>query len=65
MRKLQKQYPGARVRLRETGRYIHAEVAGVDPDRAQDLEALWPGEPERSWRLAQLSFVPPDEKPTA
>jgi divalent metal cation (Fe/Co/Zn/Cd) transporter len=65
VRKLQKQYHGARVRLRETGRYIHAEVAGVDPDRVQDLEALWPGDPERSWRFAQLSFVPPDEKPAA
>jgi cobalt-zinc-cadmium efflux system protein len=59
--KLQKQYPGAKVRLRETGRYIHAEVCGVEPDKRQDLEALWPGEAERSWRLAQLSFVPPDQ----
>ncbi|MBV8687115.1 MAG: cation transporter [Alphaproteobacteria bacterium] len=59
--KLQKQYPDAEIRLRETGRYIHAEVCGVEPDRRQDLEALWPGEPERSWRLAQLSFVPPDQ----
>jgi cobalt-zinc-cadmium efflux system protein len=58
--KLQEQYRGADVRLRETGRYIHAEVCGVDPDRRQDLEALWPGDPERAWRLAQLSFVPPD-----
>jgi divalent metal cation (Fe/Co/Zn/Cd) transporter len=61
LKKLQGQYPGADIRLRETGRYIHAEVCGVDPDRRQDLEALWPGEPERSWRLAQLSFVPPDQ----
>jgi cobalt-zinc-cadmium efflux system protein len=62
MAKLQRQYPDARIRLRETGRYIHAEVAGVEPDRRQDLNALWPGAPERSWRLAQLSFVPPDEE---
>jgi cobalt-zinc-cadmium efflux system protein len=61
LKKLQAQYPGADIRLRETGRYIHAEVCGVDPDRRQDLEALWPGAPERSWRLAQLSFVPPDQ----
>jgi cobalt-zinc-cadmium efflux system protein len=59
--KLQAQYSGADIRLRETGRYIHAEVCGVDPDVRQDLKALWPGEPERSWRLAQLSFVPPDQ----
>ncbi|MEA3008870.1 MAG: cobalt-zinc-cadmium efflux system protein [Sphingomonadales bacterium] len=58
--KLQAQYAGAEIRLRETGRYIRAEVRGVDPDIRQDLEALWPGEPERRWRLAQLAFVPPD-----
>ncbi len=55
------QDPGATFRLRETGRYIHAEVCGIDPDVRQNLQALWPGGPERSWRLAQLSFVPPDE----
>ena len=59
--KLERQYVGAEIRLRETGRYIHAEVCGVRPDAAQDLRALWPGAPERSWRLAELSFVPPDE----
>ncbi|CAA9533071.1 MAG: predicted Co/Zn/Cd cation transporter [uncultured Sphingomonadaceae bacterium] len=58
--KLEGQYPNARIRLRKTGRYIRAEVCGVEPDQEQDLEALWPGDPERSWRLAQLSFVPPD-----
>jgi cobalt-zinc-cadmium efflux system protein len=63
LRKLRKQYPDADVRLRETGRYIHAEVCGVRPDEAQDLKALWPGLKGRSWRLAQLSFVPPDNAP--
>jgi cobalt-zinc-cadmium efflux system protein len=60
--KLQKQYPGAAIRLREMGRYIHAEVRGVKPDVEQDLAALWPGDPARAWRLAQLSFVPPEKK---
>ena len=60
--KLEARYPGAGIRLRETGRYIHAEVRGVDPDPRQDLKALWPGDPERSWRLAQLAFVPPGEE---
>jgi cobalt-zinc-cadmium efflux system protein len=60
--KLQAQYAGATIRLRERGRYIHAEACGVDPDIRQNLKALWPGEPERSWRLAQLAFVPPDEE---
>jgi cobalt-zinc-cadmium efflux system protein len=61
--KLRRLYPEADIRLRETGRYIHAEVCGIEPDRAQDLEALWPGKPERSWRLAQLAFVPPNNAP--
>jgi cobalt-zinc-cadmium efflux system protein len=63
--KLKKQYPKAQIRLRETGRYIHAEVRGVEPDRRQDLRALWPGAPERAWRLAQLSFVPPENEVAA
>lgn len=60
--KLQAQYPGADIRLRETGRYIRAEVGGIDPDVRQNLRALWPGTPERGWRLAQLAFVPPNEE---
>lgn len=56
---LEARYPGGRVRLRETGRYIHAQVSDVVPDRRVDLDEIWPGEPDRSWRLVQLSFVPP------
>ena len=63
IRRLEKQFPGGEVRLRETGRYIHAEICGVVPDRPQDLEALWPGAAGRRWRLAQLSFVPPSDAP--
>lgn len=55
---LEQRFPGARVRTRETGRYIHAQVGGVEPEADVDLAAIWPGKPERSWRLAQLSFVP-------
>jgi divalent metal cation (Fe/Co/Zn/Cd) transporter len=58
--KLEAQFEGADIRLREIGRYIHAEVRNVTPDHRQDLPALWPGDPRRCWRLAQLSFVPPD-----
>ncbi|HEX8062141.1 MAG TPA: hypothetical protein VF535_02900 [Allosphingosinicella sp.] len=59
--KLQAQFAGADIRLRETRRYIHAEVCGVEPDARQNLKALWPGESGRSWRLAQLAFIPPDQ----
>jgi cation diffusion facilitator family transporter len=58
-RALRKRY-GGDVRLRETGRFIHAEVTGTKPDSEIDLEEQWPGE-DRAWRLAQLSFVPPEK----
>lgn len=52
-------YPGSEVRLRDSGRFILAQVCGVAPPGPVDLDALWPGRPERSWRFAQLSFAPP------
>lgn len=52
-------FPGAAVRLRETGRVIRAQVAAQPPAELLDLAAIWPGEPDRAWRFAQLSFVPP------
>ena len=55
-------YPGADVRLRDSGRYILAQVGGVEPPDRVDLDALWPGRPERGWRFAQLSFAPPEAK---
>ncbi|HEV2867006.1 MAG TPA: cobalt transporter, partial [Allosphingosinicella sp.] len=59
---LKTRYPDAEIRLRETGRYIHAEVCGVEPERVQDLASLWPGDEARSWRLAQIGFVPPEKE---
>ncbi|MDP8914539.1 MAG: cation diffusion facilitator family transporter [Pseudomonadota bacterium] len=55
---LERLFPGSEVRLRETGRVIRAQVVGRPPDLPIDLETIWPGAPDRSWRLAQLSFVP-------
>jgi cation diffusion facilitator family transporter len=57
---LARRFPGGSVRLRETGRVIHAEVASVAPKTVPPLEELWPGEADRAWRFAQLSFVPGD-----
>ncbi|HLL59565.1 MAG TPA: cation diffusion facilitator family transporter [Allosphingosinicella sp.] len=56
---LERLFPGAEVRLRETGRVIRAQVTARPPDLPVDLQALWPGDPDRSWRLAQLSFAAP------
>jgi divalent metal cation (Fe/Co/Zn/Cd) transporter len=56
---LERLFPGTKVRLRETGRVIRAQVTGRPPELPIDLGSIWPGDPARSWRLAQLSFVPP------
>lgn len=55
---LKQRFPSAQVRTRETGRYINAQVSGVEPVPDVDLADLWPGKPERSWRLAMLTFGP-------
>lgn len=64
-RALEQRYPGAEVRLRESGRYIQAQVCGVEPEKEVDLKEIWPGEEERSWRFVQLSFVPPEKGESA
>ncbi|NDV02077.1 cation diffusion facilitator family transporter [Pseudoroseicyclus tamaricis] len=56
---LAERFPGADVRLRETGRYIWAEVHGIpSPPDLAPKESYWAGDPEKSWRLAGLSFSP-------
>ena len=62
---LRRHYPNGDVRLRETGRYIHAEICGAEPDSLPDARTLWPGRPERGWRLAQVSFAPTAEAEAA
>jgi cation diffusion facilitator family transporter len=58
---LERRWPGGDVRLRESGRYLLAEVRDVAPAPEEvDLEEIWPCEPERAWRFSQLSFVPPE-----
>ena len=59
---LEARWPGAEVRVRESGRYLLAQVRGAAGDfggHAIDLKALWPGDEARSWRFAELAFVPP------
>jgi cation diffusion facilitator family transporter len=58
-KELTRLFPQASVRLRETGRVIHAEVAGEAPTSVPPLSTIWPGPPDRAWRFAQLSFAPP------
>ncbi|MEZ4449734.1 MAG: cation transporter [Nannocystaceae bacterium] len=55
--RLVERWPGARVRLRESGRYIFAVVEGVEPPTAAPPnEALMGDDPE--WRLGELAFEP-------
>ncbi|WP_375195696.1 cation transporter [Sphingobium sp.] len=59
-KKLLQNFPGATVRLRETGRLIRAEVHDTHaPQLCRHPRDYWPGEDERAWRLAQVSFIPP------
>lgn len=48
-------YGAGRVRLRECGRYIFAEIDRLDG--APSLRDLWPGDAEDSWRLASVSTL--------
>jgi cation diffusion facilitator family transporter len=56
---LSQRYPGAAIRMRETGRFIQMEVSGVTPPPALELDDLCLGALERRWRLAAVSFTPP------
>lgn len=50
-------YPGARVRLRESGRYVIATLSGVDaPARLPPKSELTGGVPD--WRLGRVTFEP-------
>lgn len=54
---LGKLFPDARIQLRETGRYIRAEVTGATPPaKPIDPTAYWPGSPETAWRLISLTI---------
>lgn len=54
---LDRRFPGASILMRETGRLIRVEVHGATPaDDPPALHELWPGPPERAWRLGQVTF---------
>jgi cobalt-zinc-cadmium efflux system protein len=55
---LHRKFPKARILLRETGRYIRAEVVGAKPGRDFDIKKLdIPGFDDR-WRLDSIAFRP-------
>ncbi len=56
--RLQAMWPEGHVRLRESGRYILADIGNIHPPRdLPDLRDLMGEDPH--WRLAKLSFTPP------
>jgi cobalt-zinc-cadmium efflux system protein len=55
--RLAARFPGASIRLRETGRYIAAQVIGARAPADISRAAVWPGAPDRSWRLTRISFA--------
>jgi divalent metal cation (Fe/Co/Zn/Cd) transporter len=55
---LKKRFPGARVLLRETGRYIRAEVVGAAPPKDWDIDKLDIEGLECRWRLDSIAFRP-------
>ncbi len=55
---LRKLFPHSRVLMRETGRYIRAEVVGATPPKDFDFKAIdIPGLDDR-WRLDSIAFRP-------
>ena len=59
-KELARVFPNSGIRLRETGRVIQAEIASLPPKNIPSLDNLWPGDKERAWRLAGISFVAPE-----
>lgn len=45
---LVRRYPGSSVRLRATGRFVHAEVHGAASTHPLNLDEIWPGDPTKS-----------------
>ena len=55
---LKKKFPKSRVLMRETGRYIRAEIVGAAPPKGFDVETIdIPGLKDR-WRLDSIAFRP-------
>ena len=57
-RALKAQFPGSKVLLRETGRYIRAEVVGAAPPKGFDFGKLEIEGLECPWRLDSIAFRP-------
>ena len=59
---LHKRFPETKVMLRETGRYIRAEVIGAVPPADFDVKRFEVPGLDDPWRLESISFHPPGRK---
>lgn len=57
-RALKREFPGARIKMRETGRYIRAEVVGARRPEDFSIEALGIEGLDSRWRLDSVAFRP-------
>ena len=58
-KRLAELWPDAAVRIRESGRYMIANVRGIEvPDAIPSLKELMGDDP--NWRLAEINFTPPN-----
>jgi cobalt-zinc-cadmium efflux system protein len=55
---LKSEFPGSKILMRETGRYIRVEVVGATPPKRFDLEKFDIPDFEDRWRLDSVSFRP-------
>ena len=55
---LKAEFPGSKVLLRETGRYIRAEVVGAVPPKGFDFRKLDIPDLDCPWRLDSIAFRP-------
>lgn len=53
--KLARAFPRSEVRIRESGRYMIAQVTGPDANGAIDIKRFCPS--KRSWRLSEISLI--------
>lgn len=61
---LEERHPGADVRLRESGRFIRANVSGAMSPEQIETEALDIPGVDKPWRLESVTFAPPDPSRT-
>ena len=61
---MENRFPGANIKMRETGRYIRVVVEGARPPDDRNAR-FWPPHVERAWRLQEVTFEWTEDEPSA